>query len=602
MENKNLLPALLENTYPIIMKFRETYYRKEREKWTTKELFYLPELNKWYKFPALLKRLKNLGQDYNMWECRWIFHKDYSYIGTHEWSYDVVNYRIPHKQKHTKEYIRKELLKDPNIDFSKIFLLREDLINDYNTSRIGNICFDYDFLKVPDILSSPREKFTLIHNVSGKVKEYTTDYFSLIVEKKDARAVMGIKLNKARALTKEEFISKARRVHGDKYDYSEVEYVNNRIKVKIWCKSCQEFFYQDPSSHLYGRGCPKCAQFSRENKNRKTTEEFIEEAQAIHGDKYDYSKIDYINYDTPLKIICNECGSEFLQAPSVHLAGSGCPNCARKLRGEHESVSNDEFLKRAKQKHGDRFEYLDKYYRSESLIRIRCKEHDRIFTQTPIGHLNSQLCCPDCRLESYREAKCISKNEFILKAIEAHGIGEYDYSEIDYVDYETPIKIFDPLLKEYFWQKPHNHCEGHGNPHRVGSKGERLVSRWLKENNIEENRSEKYIKDIKRTVSGVIIDFVIEYNNSVVWIEYNGIQHYRADINFYGRSKEEFEIQLNRDRQIREYCSKNNIKLIEIPYTIGSYRKISEFLNRTIIEGEDPNTIIDYKSLYEYEM
>lgn len=599
MKNEdNLLPALLENTYPIIMRFRKTYYRKERKKWTTKELFYLPELDRWYEYPTLLERLQGLGQTYNQWECRWIFHRDYSYIGTEGWSYDVVNYRLPNKQPNTKEYIRCQILSDPDIDYSNIYLLKEDLVSDYKKSRSEKICFEYDFSKVPEILSSPREKFTLVHNIAGKSKEYTTDYFTLVVEGKDDRAIMGIKLNKARAFTKDEFIERSRKIHGDKYDYSEVEYINNRTKVKIWCNTCQEFFWQTPDAHLSGCGCSKCAQKSREEKNRSNIAEFIEKARNVHGDKFDYTESVYVNSSTKIKISCTVCGNIFYQDPESHLAGNGCPNCARILRGERESLSNEEFLERARNKHGNKFEYLDEYQRGEIPIRIRCIIHGCEFSQTPVSHLNSSCCCPECRLEAFRESRCITKEEFLVKAVEIHGLGEYDYSEIEYIDYETPIKIFDPLRNEYFWQRPHAHCDGHGNPRRTGSRGERLVSRWLQENNIENNISERYIKDIKRTVGGIIVDFAIYYNNTKIWIEYNGVQHYRSDIDFYGRSNEEFQIQLNRDQQIRDYCTKNNIKLIEVPYTIKSYKRISEFLRKTIIEGEDPNQLVDYKSLY----
>ena len=118
----------------------------------------------------------------------------------------------------------------------------------------------------------------------------------------------------------EDFIKKARAVHGDKYDYSKVEYVNNRTKVCIICPIHGEF-WQTPICHLKGNICPKCS------KNKKpTTEEFIQKAKEVYGEKYDYSKVEYINNSTKVCIICPEHG-EFLQSSTKHFMGQGCPKC-----------------------------------------------------------------------------------------------------------------------------------------------------------------------------------------------------------------------------------------------------------------------------------
>jgi len=90
--------------------------------------------------------------------------------------------------------------------------------------------------------------------------------------------------------TKEEFIKEARKKHSDKYDYSKIEYVNNHTKVCINCPEHGEF-WQIPSSHLQGKGCPKCGIIMRSlKKNERANKEFIEKAHKFHGDKYDYSK------------------------------------------------------------------------------------------------------------------------------------------------------------------------------------------------------------------------------------------------------------------------------------------------------------------------
>ena len=115
-------------------------------------------------------------------------------------------------------------------------------------------------------------------------------------------------------LTTEEFIIKAKEVHGDKYDYSKVNYINVDTKVCIICPTHGEFL-QMPSSHLNGRGCPRCS-----GNKKLTTEEFIIKAREINGDKYDYTKVEYVNNSTKVCIICPTHG-EFWQTPNGHLSG-----------------------------------------------------------------------------------------------------------------------------------------------------------------------------------------------------------------------------------------------------------------------------------------
>ncbi len=125
--------------------------------------------------------------------------------------------------------------------------------------------------------------------------------------------------------TKETFIEKARKVHGDKYDYSKVEYVNSHTKVCITCQKHGDFFML-PTNHLRGKGCIKCRDEMASKKMLSNTKEFIEKARKVHGDKYDYSKVEYECSNKKVCIICPEHG-EFMQTPNKHLSGSGCKKC-----------------------------------------------------------------------------------------------------------------------------------------------------------------------------------------------------------------------------------------------------------------------------------
>ena len=127
----------------------------------------------------------------------------------------------------------------------------------------------------------------------------------------------------------EEFIERARKIHGDKFDYSLVEYKNTKTKVKLICKTCNKIVEQTPDLHLQGYGCKFC--YGKE----RTTEEWINKAKKIHGDKYDYSLVEYKNLKEKVKIICSIHG-EFEQLPNNHLSKKyGCPFC-NESQGEKE--------------------------------------------------------------------------------------------------------------------------------------------------------------------------------------------------------------------------------------------------------------------------
>ena len=125
--------------------------------------------------------------------------------------------------------------------------------------------------------------------------------------------------------TREIFIKRAREVHGDKYDYSKVEYKNNKTKVCIVCSEHGEF-WQNPNHHLSGQGCPYCSDRLHAHLSYDT-EHFVTLAKAVHGDKYDYSQVEYKNARSYVSIVCPKHGV-FTQKAKTHLEGRGCPKCS----------------------------------------------------------------------------------------------------------------------------------------------------------------------------------------------------------------------------------------------------------------------------------
>lgn len=212
----------------------------------------------------------------------------------------------------------------------------------------------------------------------------------------------------ASRLTQEEFIEKAKAIHGDKYDYSMVEYVNNRTKICIICPDHGEF-WQAPDSHLQGHGCPKCRSDKMSKIEKYNNEIFINKARRVHGDKYNYSKVEYINSKTKVCIICPIHG-EFWQLPSDHLRGIGCAACSKRKK-----LTTDEFIKKAIEIHGFTYDYSNvRYINNITEVEIICPEHGSFF-QKPNYHINGNGC-PICKS---------SRGERLIKSF-------LDYNEIEY--------------------------------------------------------------------------------------------------------------------------------------------------------------------------
>lgn len=217
----------------------------------------------------------------------------------------------------------------------------------------------------------------------------------------------------AKTKTKEEFITDAKLVHGDKYSYSDVLYKNNYTKVSILCHT-HGSFSQAPRDHLKGQNCPKCAsnrhtreyvKFSTTNK----TEVFIIKAQEIHKCRYIYTNVEYVDNKTKVNIVCKQHGT-FFQSPMNHLEGKGCPKCGAIRTGELSHTTQghvnslDLFVNGANITHHNKYLYTLSVY-AGTLIKliITCPTHGD-FEQTPNRHLAGNGC-PSCAKNGFDPTK-----------------------------------------------------------------------------------------------------------------------------------------------------------------------------------------------------
>ena len=354
-------------------------------------------------------------------------------------------------------------------------------------------------------------------------------------------------------MVNEKFIRDSVFVHGNRYDYSLVEYKNNKTKVKIICKE-HGVFEQTPVNHVYFKcNCPICSKCQKINNNS-----FIERLNKIHDNKFDYSLIDYKNMHTKIKIICPTHGV-FEQTPHNHIR-HGCKKCS------FDKLKNDkkEIISRFEKIHGILYDYSSMEYKSmRTKIKIICPVHG-VFEQTPVNHLQGKGCY-NCSSNSKKDICSI-----IDKLNKIHD-NKYQYEPKEFNKTSNKIKI---ICKEHgeFFQTLNNHLNGHGCPLCNESKGEIEICNFLNDNKINYIRQKTFLNC--KNIKFLPFDFYLSDLN--ICIEYDGEQHFKM-VEYWGGEKT-----LNRIKKCddikNEFCNNNLIKLIRIDYNENIIEKLKNNL------------------------
>ena len=288
---------------------------------------------------------------------------------------------------------------------------------------------------------------------------------------------------------------------------------------------------------------------------RITQEEFIEKARKIHGDKYDYSMVNYVGCNDEVIIICPEHG-EFKQVANYHLSGNGCKKCFNEhKRGKARQLTTEEFIKRAREIHGDKYDYSKVEYKdSHTKVCIVCPKHGDFFI-TPNKHLNGRGCNKCGNLKKGQTHR-LTNEIFIKKAIKVHG-NKYDYSKVDLErrDNEGRVCIICPVHGE-FWQKPSHHLSGCGCHMCNEWEMEYSIKKALMENGILFEQQKKF-PWLKRKTNLKIDFYLPDYN---IGIECQGAQHFRSVDYFGGEST--FRDIKERDLIKKHLCEEKGIKLL----------------------------------------
>lgn len=278
---------------------------------------------------------------------------------------------------------------------------------------------------------------------------------------------------------------------------------------------------------------------------RKTLEEFIDESTEKHCGKYDYSEVEYKNLDGKVKIICPVHGS-FWQSPRNHLFfGQGCPACGNERRSVGQMMSLADFVSKAVERHGDRYDYSKAVYKgSKRPLEIVCPVHGA-FWQRPNDHLGGKGC-PVCG------GRTKSIEQFIHEAKSIHG-DKYDYSEVGkgYGDEKVSIRCL--KCGNIFTQKPWSHLQGHGCPYCIKSRLEEEIEAFLASNGIVFEREKKF-----EWLGRLSLDFFLPTYN--VAIECQGEQHFNGS-RCFGHKEMEATL-IDRDKRKYGLCKDNGIEVL----------------------------------------
>ena len=227
-------------------------------------------------------------------------------------------------------------------------------------------------------------------------------------------------------LTLDMLLLKFQAIHGNKYDYSLVEYKGAKHKINIICNE-HGIFEQTPDNHKQGNGCPICAKIKFINNNttrgidkRKTFANFEQQAHIIHYNQYSYNANTYTKRTTKTEITCKIHGI-FTQTPTSHLSGQGCPKCAKERVGQKNAIrgkqlfgkSVEQFIQESNIVHNNLYTYESiSYSNNYTKVSITCSKHG-IFYQTPDIHLHGSGC-PMCSHTSKYSKKALIWIEYIM--------------------------------------------------------------------------------------------------------------------------------------------------------------------------------------------
>ena len=360
-------------------------------------------------------------------------------------------------------------------------------------------------------------------------------------------------------MTREEFLERIDKVHGEKYTFIDLpSCINSKTtKVRAVCPIHGEF--QVNARQMYrGGGCPLCG-YARKG-HTYTRDEYINRAMEVHGGKYSYDNLVYDGHNSDVSVTCKKHG-EFVINARYHLRGGKCPSCARELRGVNQRYSYSYVTEKLYEMYGDEFKILTEekdYVDTYQKIKVLHKKCGAILDKS-LHDLFRGRCCKSCTMEN--TIKKIAKTNTepfsnVKSRVDKMYKGEYSLltKEADYVNTRGRVVVM------------HNSCGTVWNPIMNSiltsttscpccrqSSLEAEISSFLKSNNIDFTPQKHFSWLGLQT-----LDFYLPKYN--IGIECQGGQHFKVVDHFGG--EEGFKQRKELDERKRKLCDENGVNLL----------------------------------------
>ena len=349
------------------------------------------------------------------------------------------------------------------------------------------------------------------------------------------------------------------------------DYIDARTKTPHYCKKHCVTWSINPDSALRGSGCRLCSNEKIGNKNCKSEANYMKELAIKNPTVRLCDK--YINSKIPVKHYCETHDVFWNISPNNALQGNGCSLCKKERISNALKKSEEEYIWELAIKNPT-IKLRSKYTGTDILTEHYCEVHQIVFNTTP-SHALQGYGCPQCHIDKLPQCQPKAEEQYISELVMLHPniilTGKYTNSTTP-----TPHKC---LIHQFKWNPtPSNLLAGKGCPKCNESQGEKQITLWLKQHNINNIPQKKFIGCYD--IHALPFDFYLPELN--VCIEYQGEQHYRP-VNFGGISDEEahsnFLKTQRHDAIKKNYCTSNGIQLICIPY----WEDIDEYLDKNLL-------------------